>query len=71
MTYTVHMLYPTQGDPPREKRLDGEFVAVKEAFEAGAAEVLSCKLRSVDASFQIRDSDGRHVEVIAEQAAGN
>ena len=70
MAYTVRMLYPTQGEPPPTKQLDDTFDTLREAYDAGTAEVLSCQLRSVEAGFQIFDAEGRLVDVTAEQADG-
>ena len=69
MTYTVHMLYPNQGEHPRTKQLDGTFDTVKDAWEAGRVEVLACQLRSVEAGYQIHDASGQLVEVTDEQIA--
>ena len=69
MTYTVQMLYPNQGEPPRTKRLEGTFDSVRDAWEAGRVEVLACQLRSVEAGYQIHDAMGQLVEVTEEQIA--
>lgn len=70
MTYTVRMFYPTQGERPPTKQLEGTFATLREAWDAGSAEVLSCQLRSVEVGFQILDADGQLVNVTEEKASG-
>jgi hypothetical protein len=68
MAYTVRILSLNQGEPPPAKQVDGTFATVREAWDAGTAEVLAYQLRSIEAAFQVLDANGQIVEVTAEQA---
>jgi hypothetical protein len=67
MTYTVHMLFLNQGEPPPAEQLDGTFASVREAWDAGTARVLELQLRSTETGFQVLDESGQIVDVTAEQ----
>ena len=70
MSYTVRILSLNQGEPPPTEEMDGAFASVREAWDAGCAEVLAFKLRSTETAFQVLDANGQIVEVTAEQAEG-
>jgi hypothetical protein len=70
MTYTVRILLLNQSEPPPSEQMDGTFATVREAWDAGSAEVLAYQLRSIEAAFQVLDANGQIVEVTAEQANG-
>ena len=68
MPYSVRIILLNQSEPPPSERLDGTFATVCEAWDAGSAELLSYRLRSIEAAFQVLDANGQIVEVTAEQA---
>jgi hypothetical protein len=67
MAYTVRMLFLNQGEPSPTEELDGSFVSLREAWDAGTARVLELQLRSTEAAFQVLDATGQIVEVTAGQ----
>lgn len=66
MAYTVRTLFLNQGEPPPTEQIDGTFSTVREAWDAGSAQVLALQLRSTEAAFQVLDADGLIVEVTAD-----
>ncbi|TXM98573.1 hypothetical protein FV242_28305 [Methylobacterium sp. WL64] len=67
MSYGVRILFLNQIEPLPSKRMESSFADLREAWDAGTAEVLSYQLRSIEAAFQVLDANGQIVEVTAKQ----